>query len=112
MTINLRVDTKEEAAKTIQDIRKFDTVASVTVGSISESVAEGDSENSIVSFTLNITYTPVDMEEAISKSGDASINGMMMNNVSEENNNASEETTEEAVEEDQNTEETSEADEQ
>ena len=112
MTINLRVDTKEEAAKTIQDIRKFDTVASVTVGSISESVSEGDSENSIVSFTLNITYTPVDMEEALSKSGDASINGMLINNVLGENNDASEVTTEEAVGEDQNTEETSEADEQ
>ncbi len=59
-TINLQVDSKEAAAKTIQDIRKFDTVAVVTVGGISEEINELG--GSIVTFTLNITYEPVNNE--------------------------------------------------
>ena len=59
-TINLQVDSKEAAAKTIQDIRKFDTVAVVTVGGISEEI--NDLGGSIVTFTLNITYEPVNNE--------------------------------------------------
>ena len=60
MTINLMVDSKEAAAKTIQDIRKFDTVAYVTVAGITEEI--NDMGGSVVTFTLEITYEPVNLE--------------------------------------------------
>ncbi len=61
ITINLQVDSKDAAAKTIQDVRKFDTVSSVTVSGINETF--NDLGGSIVSFTLNIAYTPVPFED-------------------------------------------------
>lgn len=69
-TLNLRVDSMEAAAKTIQDIRKFDTVAGVTVGATSQAT---EGEGSYVSFTLSITYTPPGIDEAIERSGVADI---------------------------------------
>ncbi len=60
LSINLEVDSKDAAAKTIQDVRKFSTVESLSVGSITEEFNELG--GSIVRFTLAIKYAPLDFE--------------------------------------------------
>lgn len=63
VVLNLQVDSKDAAAKTIQDVRKFDSVLGVTVGGINEEVNEFG--GSIVTFTLNITYAPLSVDDPI-----------------------------------------------
>lgn len=69
LVINLKVDSKEAAAKTIQDVRKFETVDSVTVGGISEETSE--TGGTVVSFTLNIVYAPITLENETYTVGDS-----------------------------------------
>ena len=57
ISINMQVDSKEAAAKTIQEVRKFDTVAGVTVNNVEEEI--NDLGGTVVSFTLNCQYAPV-----------------------------------------------------
>ncbi len=57
ITINMLVDSKEAAGKTIQDVRKFDSVAGVTVNAVKEEF--NDLGAPVVAFTLNCQYAPV-----------------------------------------------------
>lgn len=107
VVINLKVDTKEAAAKTIQDIRKFDTVASVTVGGIAEEYNELG--GTVVSFTLNIAYEPVNTEnDTFTVNNLANVtpltenlNNFDENNINEvtEENNDTEDVSDETLEE-------------
>lgn len=85
LVINLKVDSKEAAAKTIQDIRKFETVDSLTVGGISEETSE--TGGTVVSFTLNIVYAPITLENETYTVGgsDALIPLTDASNIGEEN---------------------------
>ncbi len=83
--INMMVDSKEAAAKTIQDVRKFDSVAGVTVNDVQEKVNELG--GTVVTFTLNCQYAPVIISDDFSA-------GTPQNSVPIENNNESSETNE------------------
>ena len=60
VTMTMNVDSKEAAAKTIQELRAFESIDSVVVNAISEETnALG---GSVVGFTINCTYAPVPMD--------------------------------------------------
>ncbi len=81
VTIEMQVESKEAAAKSIQEIRKFKSIESVTVGSVNEELNELG--GSVVSFTLEAVYAPFEAEAdetatmddgtAVEESGDGSV---------------------------------------
>lgn len=63
MVMVMQVDTKEEAAKLINEMRQFDSLADISVASINEQY--DDTGNSKVDFSITGTYAPVIREDTM-----------------------------------------------
>lgn len=63
VSINMNVESKEAVALTIQELRAFTSLDTVTVASLSEEVDELGL-NSVVNFTAECTYAPIVREDA------------------------------------------------
>ena len=66
VTMNIEVDTKEEMANTVQELRNMKSVDTVTVMGVSDDMDEGD--NRVVTFTVSCIYKSMEqmaLEEAL-----------------------------------------------
>lgn len=66
VVIGVEVSSKDEAAKVIEQLRTFKSIASISTGSFTETVDEKDPEKKIVTFSVSIaykTYNPKASEE-------------------------------------------------
>ena len=66
----IMVESKEAAAKSIQEIRKFKSLESVTVKDVKEELNELG--GSVVSFTLDGVYAPIEATEEAAMADDVS----------------------------------------
>lgn len=57
VSINMNVESKEAAAKTIQELREFESLDTVTVAALNETADELG--GTVVNFTVDCTYAPV-----------------------------------------------------